>query len=383
MTHAQISRPFRSFHALAGALCLLPLSIVRADGPAPAPPPAATKPDAPKPDAPKPERPAPAAPGSAVLMLKSEAEILKPLMTSMLAKEFLEATRLLPAIEPRTLYRVKGKPGEILTEQDVKGRQHRDLPPLDPAALTEQQVDERLYYYTGFGSPLVYARLIDILAANGVDALAGKRVLDFGYGSVGQIRLMASLGADAHGAEVSPLLNALYSGPGDQGRALGLGDIKGGTVSLHHGRWPGETGDTVGKDFDVITSKNTLKRGYLHPERETNKAWLIDLGVSDDAFLAAVHSALKPGGLFLIYNISPAQNPPDKPFLPHADGRCAFTREQLEAAGFTIIAYDQNDIDRLHPIFAALGYDNGQSREEALKNLFAHYTLCRRPAASK
>jgi hypothetical protein len=362
----------------------MPLSLARADEPTPKPvTPPAPKAEIPRADAPKPERPAPVAPGAAVTMLKTEAETLKPLMKSTLAKKFLDATELLPTIAPRTLYRVKGKPGEVLTEHDVKGRDRMDLPPIDPGTLVEQRVDERLYYYTGFGSPLVYARLIDILAANGVDSLVNKKVLDYGYGSIGQIRLMASLGANANGAEVSPLLNALYSEPGDQGKALGVGDITGGTVSLYHGQWPGNTGDKVGKDFDIITSKNTLKRGYLHPERETNKAWLVDLGVSDEAFLAAVNAALRPGGLFLIYNISPAQNPPDKPFLPHADGRCGFTKEQLEAAGFTVLNYDTNDIDTLYPIFAALGYTENKPKEEAVKNLFAHYTLCRKPETKK
>jgi len=50
-----------------------------------------------------------------------------------------------------------------------------------------------------------------------VTSVDGKRILDFGYGTVGHLRLLASLGADMVGVEVDPLLRALYSAPGDQG----------------------------------------------------------------------------------------------------------------------------------------------------------------------
>ena len=78
--------------------------------------------------------------------------------------------------------------------------------------------------------------------------------------------------------------------------------------------------------YDLVLSKNTLKRGYIHPERPTEDRKLIKLGVDDRAFVQAVYDMLEPGGLFLIYNLCPAQAPPDQPYIPWADGRCPFDR---------------------------------------------------------
>ena len=188
------------------------------------------------------------------------------------------------------------------------------------AALVEKKCDAEFYYYTGYGSPLVYARVVDLLGKAGVGSLAGKKLLDFGYGTVGHVRLLASMGCDAHGVDVEPVFHALYSRPGDQGEVLAVGSAPDGKITLHCGRWPAERDVVreIGTGYDIITSKNTLKRGYIHPARHTDPRFLVRLGVDDGSFLRRVHEALKPGGLFLIYNLSPAQNPESsgKPYLP-------------------------------------------------------------------
>ena len=92
-----------------------------------------------------------------------------------------------------------------------------------------------------------------------------------------------------------------------------------------------------------------------------------------------MRSDIKPGGVFLIYNIAPAQNPPEKPYLAHADGRCPFERALLEKAGFEVTEFDRVDTEAIYGYWKTLGYDKGASREEALKDLFALYTLCRKP----
>jgi hypothetical protein len=53
--------------------------------------------------------------------------------------------------------------------------------------------------------------------------VAGTRILDFGYGTIGHLYLLGSLGADAVGVDVDPLLPALYSQPKDQDRVPGRG----------------------------------------------------------------------------------------------------------------------------------------------------------------
>jgi len=252
----------------------------------------------------------------------------------------------------------------------------------DCEKLEKKEYGEEFYYYTGYGSPLVYARLLDIAtAAGGINDFAGKRVFDFGYGTVGQLRLMASLGADAVGSEVQPVFQALYSEPGDKGVIKGRSGTDG-KVTLVHGKWPtDETVRTaVGSGYDLFTSKNTLKRGYVHPEREADPRQLIDLGVGDEAYVRAIFDILKPGGHAIIYNLCPAPAPPDQPYIPWADGRCPFDRELLERVGFEVIAFDADDSAAAYDYWFAIGYNRGKSRDELSKELFAHYTLLRRPA---
>jgi phytoene/squalene synthetase len=104
--------------------------------------------------------------------------------------------------------------------------------------------------------------------------------------------------------------------------------------------------------------------------------------VDDATFLRHVYDALKPGGLFLIYNLSPAQNSVEsgKPYLPHADGECPFPRELLEKTGFEVIDFDHVDRDKAVEYWMALGISEGKSAEETRKDLFAWYTLCRKAA---
>jgi hypothetical protein len=242
---------------------------------------------------------------------------------------------------------------------------------------------------TGYGSPLAYARVVDLLSQSGVTTLEGWKLLDFGYGTIGHLRLLGLMGADAHGVDVEPIFEALYSEPGDTGRLPqtrekpqngGGTSMASGTVSIHTGRWPSESGiiTRIGSGYDVITSKNTLKAGYIHPAREVDERFLVKLGVSDEVYLQTARDSLKPGGLLVIYNISPAQNPPDKPYLPHADGRSPFTREQFGRAGFEVLAFDVDDQNTIIDYWLALGYDEGKTREELRDEIFAWYTIVRR-----
>ena len=129
-------------------------------------------------------------------------------------------------------------------------------------------VDETFYYTTKYGSPLAYSRPIDLLGQAGLEDVSGRKVLDFGYGTVGHLRLLAGLGADVTGVNVDPMLRALYCSPrrpGDHQEPRG----RDGRLRLIDGRFPADATvkKAVGGDYDLILSKNTLKRGYVHPER--------------------------------------------------------------------------------------------------------------------
>jgi len=310
-----------------------------------------------------------------VAQLRRQAEALVALVQSPLAKSFLRAASDLPAVPPRTLYRDAATAtyySQTEAERLSEGRRQK---------LTPIPLDESFYYNTKYGSPLAYVRPLELLGQAGTMDAAEIRVLDFGYGTVGHLRLLAGLGADVIGVDVDPFLRALYSEPNDQGVVKGRHGRQG-RLTLIHGRFPAEraVAQAVGDGYDLILSKNTLKNGYLHPAQPVDKRLLIDLGVTDAAFVRALYAALKPGGKVLIYNICPAPNPPDKPYLPWADGRCPFPRAMWEAAGFHVLALDQDDSAAMRKLGQALGWDRDGQAMNLEKGLFAHYTLVEKPS---
>lgn len=312
---------------------------------------------------------------SGVAVLRVEASALRDFAQSDLAKRFLAGTADLPSVSPRVAYRDES------TRQWYTREQADQLEPDKRAALKERTLDETFYYTTKYGSPLAYVRAIDVLAQHGVNDVAGKKLLDYGYGTVGHLRLLAALGATAVGVDVDSLLPVLYREPGDEGFVKGS-DGRTGSVRLVHGRWPAEKAATesVGGDYDVIISKNTLKRGYIHPERPVDPKMLVDMGVSDEVFVKTVFGALKPGGVFFIYNLSPAPAPPDKPYIPWADGRCPFDEKLFKSAGFEIVAYDRDDSAAARSMGRLLGWDQGEGGMDLQNDLFAKYTILRKPS---
>jgi SAM-dependent methyltransferase len=230
---------------------------------------------------------------------------------------------------------------------------------------------------------MAYWRPIEILRQHGVSDVAGTRVLDIGYGTVGHLRMMASRGANVVGLDVDSLLTALYSQPEVQGEIANPTGAAG-SITLVNGRLSEESVQhAIDGNFDLIISKNTLKRGYLHPPSEANvdKRMLIDLGLSDEAFLKHIFDRLKPGGRFLIYNLSPKQADvaAGEKFIPWADGRCPFERELVEQIGFRVIEFDRNDDEAARRMADLLGWDDRDPPMDLHNNLFAHYTLLQKP----
>ncbi|MBS1717615.1 MAG: hypothetical protein JSS72_07775 [Armatimonadetes bacterium] len=297
--------------------------------------------------------------------IRAQAVAIEPLVKSRLAKEWLAGAKTLPEPTPRTLHRGQA----LLTQAEYDA--------LDAEAKSKVRnvpVDAAIYYNTKYGTPIAYARAVDLTASFGIKSLKGKKVMDFGYGGIGQLRLFASCGAHAVGVDVDPFLTILYSLPEDTGR------YQRGSVQLVNGRFPAEASVTnqVGGGYDLIISKNTLKQGYIHPQRPAKPTDLIDLGVSDEAFLEAVHHALKPGGLLVIYNLCPAQAPLDKPYIPWADGQSPFTKEQFEKAGLEVLAMNTPDDEFARNMAHAFGWDQGAHPMDVAKDLFTWYTVVRR-----
>lgn len=307
--------------------------------------------------------------------LRAQAKTLGPLFRSKLVREFLAGVPALPGIAPRVVAYDSSRTHYWTAEQLAA------LPDASGGPLITRTLGESFYYNTRYGTPLAYARALEILSAAGFESVRGRKLVDFGYGTAGHLRLLAGLGADVTGIEVDPLLPVLYSSPGDQGAIRGAKAT--GQLRLLNGQWPAEAAvaAAVGEGYDLFLSKNTLKNGYLHPAEPVDPRRLVHLGVDDSAYVAAMHRALKPGGFALIYNLSPAPAPPGKPYIPWADGRCPFPQPMLEAAGFEVLAFDRDDSEFARRMGHALGWDDPEGAKMDLANdLFAHYTLVRKVA---
>ncbi|MCC6284014.1 MAG: class I SAM-dependent methyltransferase [Phycisphaerales bacterium] len=323
------------------------------------------------PSVPSAEKAAVREPAGGVEALTLEAERLRDLARSEIARAMLDEVPRLPRIEPRPMF-VDRQARRYYAPRSVEGMTEEQKKRLEPF-----DADENLYYTTKYGSPLAYLRAFDLLGAQ-MPTLRGARLLDYGYGTIGHLRLAAQCGGEAVGVDVDPFLTELYCRPEDQGALPG-----GGRLRLVNGSWPGDAAarEQVGAGFDVFLSKNTLKKGYVNPDVEIDdriRRMMLELGVDRLDYLRAVHDVLKPGGIFLIYNICGPQAPEDQPYLPMADGRCPWTVDELNAAGFDVIFHDIDDHLSIRAQSRALGWDQPPYSMDLDHDTFAWYTLARR-----
>ena len=224
--------------------------------------------------------------------LRRLAAKLEPTLESAWVKEWLHNVNQLKPVTAATWYCTKDK--QKCVPKD----------PKDPAYVARVADDE--YVYARIADPLGYSRALDVLAHAGFEP-KGKKVLDFGYGNISQLLMLSKLGAEVHGVEIDaliPLATKALVGP----------------VKLHHGFFASDAKlvKEVGGGYDLFISKNTLKRGYVHPAEPKDAKGQIDLGLEDAKLLELVFGMLKPGGFFYIYNLAPAQK---DPYLAMADGR--------------------------------------------------------------
>jgi hypothetical protein len=218
------------------------------------------------------------------------------------------------------------------------------------------------YWDTVGGTPAAFVRPWELARQIVSTSAPVHRVIEFGYGSIGQLEALASLGFECTGIEASRRLHALYSP--DSANVRLLYDEATGPLLRSLAREEPESAS-------VFISKNTLKKGYVNPDPPHNS--VMELGVSDAQFLSAVHDSLCPGGVAMIYNIHPSMKPP---YRSWADGRCPYTVEQCEDVGFRVVAHDADDTAFVVAMAKALGWADQMDVDG---DLFATYTLLERP----
>lgn len=304
--------------------------------------------------------------------IRAEAEALRPLFQTDVARRFLSATRRLPHIEPRTIY--AGPDRRYLSVAEWN-----KLPAAQQEACRRITIDESRYYDTLYGTPLFYVRVLELLGEHGVANLEGCKLLDFGYGTVGHLRLVADCGAEAVGVDVDTLQPAIYSEPSDAG-TVSNPEGRDGSIRMVLGRFPTdpEIRRQIGDGYDIFTSKNTLKNGYIHTAEKVDPRMTIDLGVSDEQYVKAVADILKPGGLSIIYNLCPAPAAKGELYLPWADGRCPFPRELWEANGFEVLVFDKDDSTFARRMAKTLQWDQPPQSMDLEGDLFATFTILRK-----
>lgn len=311
--------------------------------------------------------------------LRAKAQSLADNSQAGLVKNFLSAATSLKPIEERTIYFNRAQRKALTKEQ------FRDFTEDKQSEFVPMLVDNQLYYGY-YSTPLAWVRPLEILAENGIESVDSKRILDFGFGNVGQLRMLASMGANVTGIEVANGVHeAMYSQESDQGviAKLSSGGIENdGSLKLAFGRWPAEKEIVaeVGGNYDLIVSKNVLKLGYIHPQQEVSKRMLIDLGVTDERFLSELFKLLKPGGMLLVYNIHPMQSSDPKEYKPWAHGETPWEKDDVTKAGFEVVAWHVDDSTAIQSLGTRLGWRDSSMNEEDFKEGFrAMYTILKKP----
>lgn len=308
--------------------------------------------------------------------LAEEAERVREVVTQQAVVEWLGKAEELPEVEGQTLFagpRVEGGfDREVYTP-----RQARDLSEEDLAEFRAVTFGPERYYATNYGSPIAYATALACAADAGIESFAFKRILDIGYGQLGQLEMLARCGAEVDGVEVDPVVHLLYASTRLTDTVVAEDGTRG-RVSLHCGQWFRDWNfrKSVGKGYDLILARNVLKRGYVQPEEPMQGFDPIDVG--GDAAMGAqiIYEALEPGGIAVVYNLGGGPwRLEDGSYNAPADVRDPFGREAWEAAGFEVLHFQTNGSQLMREVGVALGW--GSNEDLASYNVL--YTVVRRP----
>lgn len=311
--------------------------------------------------------------------LAAEAERVAEIVTQPAVLEWLAKAEELPEVEGQTLFigpRTEGGFDRlVLTPGQAIKVSEEELAQCKPVEYGPGR-----YYATNYGSPIAYAGALACAAEAGIESFKFKRILDIGYGQLGQLEMLARCGAEVDGVEVDPVVHVLYDSTRLADAVVARDGTKG-SVSLHYGEWFADwrLRNRMGEGYDLILARNVLKRGYVQPEEPMEQFDPIDVGGSPEAGALALFGALRDGGVAVVYNLGGGPwRLEDGTYNPQADVRDPFGREAWEAAGFEVLAFQENGSKLMREVGVALGW--GTAKELETYNVL--YTVVRKPVVA-
>ena len=308
--------------------------------------------------------------------LAAEAERVSAIVTQTAVVEWLEKAKELPEVEGQTLF---------LGPRTEGGFDRAVYTPSEARKLTEEELEgfrtvtygPGRYYATNYGSPIAYATALACAADAGMESFNYKRILDIGYGQLGQLEMLARCGAEVDGVEVDPVMYILYGSTRLTDRVVAKDGTKG-SVTLHMGEWFSDWNlrKEVGEGFDLILARNVLKHGYVQPEEPMANFDPIDVGGDPETGALRLFEALRPGGIVVVYNLGGGPwRLDDGSYNAPADVRDPFGIEAWEAAGFEVLHFQTNGSQLMREVGEALGWGT----PEELSSYNVLYTVVRRP----
>lgn len=308
--------------------------------------------------------------------LATEAQRVRELIPDKAVRAWLDKAGELPEVEGQTLFigpREEGGYGRaVYTPSEA-----RELGPEDLAGCRPVDYGPGRYYATNYGSPIAYASALLCAAQAGVESFKFKRILDIGYGQIGQLEMLARCGAEVDGVEADPVIHRLYTSTRLTDAVVARDGTKG-SVSLHLGEWFADWRfrDRVGDGYDLILARNVLKRGYVRPEEPMEHFDPIDIGGDPATGARTLFDALRPGGIVVVYNLGGgAWRLDDGSYNASADVRDPLGREAWEEAGFEVLHFQTNGSRLMREVGVALGWGTpGQ-----LESFNVLYTVVRKP----
>lgn len=302
--------------------------------------------------------------------LLDDAEQLRVIYTSPQSRSMLDQIEHLPVCEPVTVH-AAWRPNRGYT-----ATQYESLDASEQEGLRQLDLEPADQYTTFYGTPLVYARILDLLHKHAPGfAVQDARIMDLGYGQLGQLRLWAQMGADVTGVEIDPILTAIFTDSNAVGD-LDESPATPGSVTLIEGSWPNDetTRKQVGDRYDLLVSRNLLKRGYVKPA-QLNPKFPPPVGweMTDAEMLKHVHDLLAPGGIVVIESLGPKPDPQK----PWSDISNPWSEQAWIDSGFEVLAHDQDESDYARTMGAALGWDDQMNLET---DIFGVYSVYRKQA---